>query len=53
MGSPPVERLCSARSIMSSTSLRPAFTAEASSNAAWAFTASSRASVVLPVPGGP
>ena len=35
------------------TSARPAFTADASSNAARAFTASSRASVVLPVPGGP
>ena len=51
--SPLVERRCCARSITSRTSARPAFTAEASSNAAWAFTASRRASVVLPVPGGP
>ena len=42
-----------ARSSTSRTSARPAFTADASSNAARAFTASSRASVVLPVPGGP
>ena len=51
--SPLVWSRCCARSITARTSARPAFTAEASSNAARAFTASSRASVVLPVPGGP
>ena len=51
--SPLVERRCCARSSTSRTSARPAFTAEASSKAAWAFTARRRASVVLPVPGGP
>src|SRR5918999_2472988 len=48
-----VRRRCSARAITSRTSARPALTAEASSKAARAFTASRRASVVLPVPGGP
>ena len=51
--SPLVDRRCCARSITSRTSARPALTADASSKAAWAFTASSRASVVFPVPGGP
>src|SRR5918999_5396050 len=51
--SPAVRRRCSARSSTSRTSARPALTADASSNAARAFTASSRARVVLPVPGGP
>ena len=53
MRSPLVSRRCCARWITSRTSARPAFTAEASSKAAREFTASSRASVVLPVPGGP
>ena len=54
VGSPlVVAPVLGARSSTSRTSARPAFTAEASSNAARAFTASSRASVVLPVPGGP
>ena len=44
---------CCARSITARTSARPAFTADASSKAARAFTASSRASVVLPGPGRP
>src|SRR5918996_1787307 len=51
--SPLVWRRCWARSITARTSARPALTADASSKAARAFTASRRASVVLPVPGGP
>ena len=51
--SPLVSRRCLARSSTSRTSARPALTAEASSKAAREFTASRRASVVLPVPGGP
>src|SRR3954453_15755010 len=53
VGSPLAASLWSARSSTSRTSWRPAFTADASSNAAWALAASMRASVVLPVPGGP
>ena len=49
---PPCRRSC-ARAITSRTSLRPASTADSSSNAAFAWVATSRASVVLPVPGGP
>jgi hypothetical protein len=50
----PLERMrCSARSSTSRTSCLPALTADASSNAAREFRASNRASVVLPVPGGP
>ena len=51
--SPLVSRRCWARSSTARTSARPALTADASSKAAREFTASSRASVVLPVPGGP
>ena len=53
VGSRLVARRWPARSITSRTSWRPAFTADSSSKAALAFTAISRASVVLPVPGGP
>src|ERR671911_768630 len=49
----PPRRRSSARAITSRTSARPAFTAERSSNAASACSAVIRASVVLPVPGGP
>jgi hypothetical protein len=53
VGSPLVLRRWWARSITSRTSWRPALTAEASSNAARALLANMRASVVLPLPGGP
>ena len=49
----PVSRRWRARSITARTSARPALTAESSSKAASACSAASRASVVLPVPGGP
>ena len=46
-------RARAARAITSRTSARPASTADSSSNAASAYSASIRASVVFPVPGGP
>jgi hypothetical protein len=49
----PLRRRSRARSITSRTCWRPASTAESSSNAASAYSANIRASVVFPVPGGP
>src|SRR3954471_19448032 len=49
----PARRRSLARSITARTSGRPTCTAESSSKAASAYSASSRANVVLPVPGGP
>ena len=49
----PRERRSRARSSTSRTSARPTWTAESSSKAASACSATIRASVVLPVPGGP
>jgi len=48
-----VSRRWAARSITARTSARPACTALSSSKAAWECSAISRASVVLPDPGGP
>ena len=42
-----------ARAATSRTSFTPAFTADSGSNAFWVAPATSRAIVVLPVPGGP
>jgi hypothetical protein len=53
VGSPLVLRRCAARSMTPRTSARPACTALSSSKAALAERATIRASVVLPVPGGP
>ena len=50
---PAVFLRCSARSMTARTSARPASTALSSSKAALAVAAATRASVVLPLPGGP
>ena len=53
MGRSAVRRRSSARAITARTSALPAFTADSSSNAPRADSATIRASVVFPVPGGP
>ena len=53
VGRPEVSRRCRARAITSRTSARPALTADSSSKAEPVSWATMRASVVLPVPGGP
>ena len=53
VGVPVFSSRCRARSMTSRTCGRPASTADSSSNAAFALEATMRASVVLPVPGGP
>ena len=53
VGRPVARRSSSARLIAARTSARPALTADSSTKSAFAAVPTSRASVVLPLPGGP